>query len=330
MARLLRDADYNRIVKAENLEQIIEDYQSIKLDMEQTAQQEMISKLSQRYITNQIFTNTTEWAVAVQYSAKNLVEYTEADFDDTVTYVGAAQYVAATAYVLNNIVSYNGYQYTALGNTTGNLPTNVTYWTKGARTARVLYKDKIYEAKVASIIGELPTDTTKWTYICDDLTLYYVTLPYTEWDIEETYAPGDTRWYLNKTYTALKASVGIEPTATGASVFWGTGTTYLTSAGVLPTDTSIWTLGDNRNQLIVTYLLDMVLYHLLSRMPRNFSDVRKERYDGNSPQQTGGAIGWLKRVSKGTDNADLPELITSPQRSIMHGNARTKQNNFLW
>ena len=329
MARLLRDSDYNRIIKAENLEQVIADYQSIKLDMEQTAQQEMISKLSQRYITDQIFTNTTELSVTSQYYGKNLVEYTEDDFSDTTQYVGKAQYVAATTYTVGQIVSYNGYLYTALGTTTGNLPSNATYWTKGAKSPRVNYKGSIYEA-ITTVQGELPTDETKWLWICYDLDLFYVTLPYSEWSATETYAPGDTRWFLNKTYTALKANTGIQPGSTDSAIIWGTGTTYITSAGVLPTDTTIWTPGDNRNQLIVTYLLDMVIYHLLSRMPRNFSDVRKERYDGNSPQQTGGAIGWLKRVAKGEDNADLPEIIETPQLRIMHGTARTKQRNFLW
>jgi hypothetical protein len=327
MARLLRDLDYNRIIKAENLEQIISEYQSIKLDLEQTAQQEMISKLSQRYITDQIFTNTTVWDVTKQYKGKNLVEYTEDAFDDTATYTGHAQYVNSTAYVLNNIVSYKGYLYTANGSTTGNLPTDTNYWTKGQRSPRVSYKGKIYEAKSA-VTGILPTDTTSWLYICEDLALYYVTLPYSEWKQTETYAPGYTRWFLDKTYTALKGSKNLIPT--DYPEFWGTGTSYTTAAGVLPDDDSIWTAGDNRNALVVTYLLDMVMYHLLSRMPRNFSDVRKERYDGNSPQQTGGAIGWLKRVASGDDNADLPEKLTGSQLSIMHGSARIKQRNFLW
>ena len=329
MARLLRDSDYNRIIKAENLEQIIADYQSIKLDLEQTAQQEMISKLSQRYIVNQIFTNTSEWDVTRQYSAKILVEYTETAFSDTTQYVGKAQYVAATTYTVGQIISYKGYLYTALGTTTGNLPSNVTYWTKGSKSPRVSYKGFIYEAK-ATVQGQIPTDTTNWTYICDDLSLFYVSLPYSEWNKTETYAPGDTRWFLDKTYTCLKANVNIQPDLTGSTPFWGTGTTYLTSAGVVPDDTSVWTAGDNRNPLIVTYLLDMVIYHLLSRMPRNFSDVRKERYDGNSPNQTGGAIGWLKRVAKGDDNADLPEIIVEPQLRIIHGSAKVKQRNFLW
>lgn len=329
MSRLLRDKDYDRIIKAENLEQIIDDLDSVILDMEQTAQEEMASYLKQRYNTDQIFTDTTVWSLSRQYSGKNLVEYTEDEFDDSATYNGAADYVAATAYTVGNKVSYYGYIYTALGSTTGNLPTNATYWSKGAKTPRVLFNGKIYEAKITGIQGQLPTDENSWSYICDDLKLFYVELPEEEFDIETNYAVGDSIWYLDKTYTAVQASVGLIPSENPNQ--WGSGTTYETDAGVLPDDPSVWTAGDNRNAQIVTYLLDIVIYHLLSRMPRNFSDVRKERYDGNSPQQTGGAIGWLKRVAAGTVNANLPEVITStPQKSIIYGNSRAKQNNFLW
>ncbi len=37
-------------------------------------------------------------------------------------------YSGTTAYVTNDLVTYNGSAYIALGSTTGNLPTNTTYW----------------------------------------------------------------------------------------------------------------------------------------------------------------------------------------------------------
>jgi hypothetical protein len=44
------------------------------------------------------------------------------------TVVGLAAYASGTTYYVNNQVTYNGNVYTALGTTTGNLPTNATYW----------------------------------------------------------------------------------------------------------------------------------------------------------------------------------------------------------
>ena len=65
--------------------------------------------------------------------------------------------------------------------------------------------------------------------------------------------------------------------------------------------------GSERNQMIVSVVIDILIYNLLARV--NNTDIpatRKERYDGNSPQQTGGAIGLLKQIAKGQVEPDLP------------------------
>lgn len=76
MARLLRDLDYLRVIQSDNLAQIIESNQQTKLDVEQSAQSEMIGYLTQRYITNQIFTDTKLFDIAATYNGKQLIEWT--------------------------------------------------------------------------------------------------------------------------------------------------------------------------------------------------------------------------------------------------------------
>lgn len=57
--------------------------------------------------------------------------------------------------------------------------------------------------------------------------------------------------------------------------------------------------GNQRNQLIVLYLMDMILYHLHARVsPRNISQLRVDRYNQ--------AIEWLKMASTGIIQPDLP------------------------
>ncbi|NSW46211.1 MAG: DUF1320 family protein [Bacteroidales bacterium] len=57
--------------------------------------------------------------------------------------------------------------------------------------------------------------------------------------------------------------------------------------------------GNQRNQLIVLYLIDMILYHLHARVsPRNISQLRVDRYNQ--------AIEWLKMASTGIIQPDLP------------------------
>ena len=283
MARLLRDLDYLRVIQSDNLAQIIESNDQVKLDVEQSAQAEMISYLAQRYKVKEVFSNTTVFDIDAVYYAKNLVEFT------------ASTYTQATTYNVGDYAVYNGY---------------------------------VYQCNTNSTTGAF--NASKWDLICADKQLYYITLPYNEFDYYTSYEIGDIVWFENKVYTCAQRCKNIEPTN---SVFWGTGTSYSVT-GVYPTDTTKWTKGDNRNQQIVLYLIDITLYHLHSRInPRNVPDLRKERYNGNSPTDSGGAIGWLKSVAHGNVNADLPEFAPSQGLSMRYGNAATYDSpstNMLW
>jgi len=268
MSRLLRDNDYRRLIQDDNLLQVIESNQSIKLDVEQSAQSEMTSYLTQRYIASSVFSNTSTYSNSISYKGKNLVEYTE------------TAWANATTYAVDDRVSFEG---------------------------------KIYQCIVISL-GFQPTNATYWSYVCDDKALFYITLPNPEYSNTTTYIVGDVVWYNDIVYTCNNVSIGILPTNVG---FWTAGSTYSVTAGTLPTDATKWTAGDNRNQQIVMYLIDITLYHLHSRInPRNIPDLRKERYDGNNPQQNGGAIAWLKRCASGDVTADLPNILPEQGNSI--------------
>lgn len=56
---------------------------------------------------------------------------------------------------------------------------------------------------------------------------------------------------------------------------------------------------EERNPVILMYLIDIILYHLHSNIsPRNIPELRGIRYEA--------AINWLKMVAKGSINPDLP------------------------
>lgn len=64
---------------------------------------------------------------------------------------------------------------------------------------------------------------------------------------------------------------------------------------------------ENRNPKIIQVIVDILIYNLLARLNNiDIPIIRKERYDGNDPRQMGGALGWLRRVSKGEIEPDLP------------------------
>jgi hypothetical protein len=283
MARLLRDQDYLRVVQADNLAQIIESNEQIKLDVEQAAMAEMKSYLTQRYLVNQIFQDLKTFDVSASYTGKQLIQWT------------ATAFSAATVY------------------TTGQY---------------VLQAGNIYKSIAGSAAHAF--NVAEWTFKAVDKTLYYVTLPFSEFEMLRSYVVGDEVYYDNRLYTCLIASKGISPLNTS---FWSAGASYTLTA-TYPDDASKWTQGDNRNQQIVLYLLDITLNHLHSRInPRNIPDLRKERYDGNNALQTGGAIGWLKRVSSGDITADLPQIMPQQGMSIRWGNSdgsTIKTSNQLW
>ena len=279
MARLLRDLDYLRVIQSDNLAQIIESNQQTKLDVEQSAQSEMIGYLTQRYITNQIFTDTKLFDINATYNGKQLVEWT------------APAFSATTVYVDGIFVVYNGYIYKAL-----------------------------------SSIPAGAFNANDWTQICLDKTLFYAIYQNSEYSNVVTYNIGEIVYYNNIDYTCTTSCVGILPTN---SQFWVAGAAYTVPYGYPDVDDfKYWKQGDNRNQQIVMYLLDITLYHLHSRInPRNVPDLRKERYDGNSPTQSGGAIAFLKRVASGDVTADLPQILPQQGMSIRYGSAVAKQTN---
>lgn len=326
MPRLLRTKDYENATFSDNLTEILVEKAQALLQSEQAGQTEMIGYLAQRFITNQIFTNTTRYVSTAVYYGKNLVEYTETAWNGTTTY---------------------------------------------AARARVLYEGKIYECK-ATVTGNNPTNETYWIEICDDLNLYYVTLPVAEWLNTIEYAIGDIVWYLDKQYTCVVANTNIIPNTDNVAI-WGAGTTYSITAknpemafnslityavndkvsynnvmytciqistGNLPTNVTYWTAsatlpywtqGDNRNPLIVTYLIDITMYHFLSALnPRYMTEKVKERYDGDGDLiKAHSAMRWLLDIARGEVNPDLPIIIPTQGKRIEWGTARAKQDNFI-
>jgi len=92
-----------------------------------------------------------------------------------------------------------------------------------------------------------------------------------------------------------------------------------------PSNTIYWTQGDNRNQQIVLYAVDITLYHIHSRISqRQVPDLRVTRYNQ--------AIDWLKMVAKGDITANLPPIPNASGQtgwSIRYGTGYLSSNNYF-
>lgn len=270
----LRASDYLKQIQTDNLNQVIENLDSVRKDTELAAQAEMTSYLVQRYLMTETFRETFRFDPAIAYKAKNLVEYTE------------PAWASATAYLIGDRVVYSGKIYAALTNNTNKQPN---------------------------------TNPTDWLFVVDDLTLYYVTLPQNEWSVKTKYSVGNMVWYADKVYTAVVENIAVTPDSSVAT--WGAGVAYSVTAGTKPTNATYFTRGDNRNQQIVLYMIDICLYHLHSRInPRNIPTLRGLRYEE--------AIKWLNMVASGTVTADLREISPESGVSIRWGSSIKNESKY--
>lgn len=105
--------------------------------------------------------------------------------------------------------------------------------------------------------------------------------------------------------------------------YWNdvTETAIAFAAGTPLSDTTKWTLGDGRNQLIVNHCISIMLYKMHAPISYHNTplDVEKRYLD---------AISWLKDVSSGTINGDLPEIGPTQGVSISWQSSQPKFNHY--
>lgn len=197
-------------------------------------------------------------------------------------YLNATTYAITTSYAINDLTLYNGNVYVCLSTTTGAF--NINDW---------------------SLLGA-------------QYDIFYSFYTNGFFDYYRQYLVNEYCIFDNKIYKALRQSTGVIPTSD--TTIWSFQSNYSTT-GSLPTNTSYWKLGDNRNQQIVNYLIDIVLYHTLSRIsPRNIPELRVKRYDD--------AIAWLKNCAKGDDiTANLTKIQPTQGMRIRFGGSNTKHIN---
>lgn len=276
--------DFAKQIQSDNLSQVTGGDTSISLAAQLTAIEEVTSFLVQKYDLTNEFQPLAQWDPTVVYKATNRV------------YVDAAVYNSGTAYTVGQYTVFTGNFYICTGNTTPGV-----------------------------------FDPTKWTLIAPQYQIFYAAFPFQLFTYDTQYALGDKVWWKDSVYTCLIASqllgqntalqygsyqnlplLNVSPdNVNNGAQFWGSGTPYTVPASTAITDVK-WTKGDNRSQQLVTYLVDITLYHLHSRIaPRNIPDLRVKRYDD--------ACKWLKAVSRGEVTANLPLLAPKQGARIRFG-----------
>jgi hypothetical protein len=277
-------SDYKKQIQSDNLSQITGNDTSILNSAELTAIEETQSYLVQKYDLSNEFQSLLAFDSAVVYKGNTRV-YLDSD-----TYNQSANYVVGNA-----VINANNY-YICKADTTGTF------------------------------------DVNAWTLINPQYTIYYAQYPYQVFDFNTQYSVGDKVFWKDKIYTCLIATqplgqdtalqyrtyqnipdLNISPdNINNGSFYWKFESDYSVPANTAITATTYWTQGDNRSQQLLTFLIDITLYHLHSRIsPRNIPELRVKRYDD--------AIRWLKAVGKGDVTANLPLLKPAQGSRIRYG-----------
>ncbi len=288
-------SDFKKQIQANNLQQIIGSDQSILTSAILTAVAESISYLVQRFITSQEFQDLNVWNPAATYKPTNRV------------------YLDAPAY--SNTGTYN------IGDLT-------------------LQAGNIYQCNTTISVGEAFTPG-HWTLLGPEFTIYYVPYPNPLFQLTACYKVGDIVWWKDRSWICQVATIGSThngdlqavytndipynnsfPDASGQTQWQQTGVApYLVPANTPITNTTYWTLGDNRNQQLLTYTIDIALYHVHCRIaPQNIPDIRVKRYDD--------AKKWLKMAADGDVTADLPVIQPRTGARIRYGSLVRTQTTY--
>ncbi len=285
--------DYYSTIQDENLQQILNSADSFRLVKQSTALTEIKSYLDQRFDTSAEFTDTVQFSYTDEYFAKQRV------------YLDADAYVPASTYNTNALTLSNG---------------------------------NVYKAKQDDITGAF--DGTKWDLLGAQYDLFYVTLPAEEFDCDKIYAKDDEVFRKDKVYKALRDSALL---TNGAKLQYGeysavpgpneypedpnqiqwevqdSGEDYIVTE-TWPTDETIYTAGDNRNQRLVEMNVQMSIYKLSPRIsPMNVPDVWVKNYDD--------CIKDLKAFARGDRHLDMP--VKQPKKHrVSWGSSVRNINNY--
>ncbi|MBK6611856.1 MAG: DUF1320 family protein [Sphingobacteriales bacterium] len=183
--------------------------------------------------------------------------------------------------------------------------------------------NKLRTAELASI-GEMSS------YLSSRYNAQEIFFNIPNWNDTNPYKKDQVVYHNTAIYIALKDNSNTTPPnnynnttnyAINDIVYWqNTYKCIVATTGNEPTDPNYWQLvtepaweqRDPRHPSVVMFLIDMVLYHLHSRIsPRNVPDIRAERYDA--------AITWLKMIAKEQINPALPKPQNNEKQYIIYG-----------
>ena len=304
--------DYIFTIQDRAFSQLVQGDMTKRLKAENTALDIIISHLTQKYDINSEFTDTKAWNPSITYNAwdRVIIDY--------------SAWVSAMSYVVGNCVIYNGNGYVCK---TPN--SDATFTIGNWNLLGAQYSLYYCNFPLTCIYQSVPSYST-------------LANPYAPvFNLQGLYNVGDIVFWKNKTYVCNMATQGIsasnliafytyenvpymnvfpDDTKNNATYqFWSVGTSYSVAAGTLPTDTTKWVLGDNRNPQILECMKHIVIWVLANLLTyHNCPPAWEDRYKES--------INTLKGFAEGKTTARIP-LLQPKQGTRIRFGGRVKQHN---
>ncbi len=274
-------ADFNKQIQKGNLNQVIGSDYTIINSWLLAAQEKATSYLTQKYLTEQEFTNTNQWIFSNTYLAANRV------------YLDAPVYDPTATYAIGNYTVYQNNFYIATATSTA-IAFNPAKWTL------INPQYTLYYAQYPQPYFNINT-----FYNIGDK-VFWAGKVFTALQPSATY---------DNTYR-LQVGVPLPPInyfpGTPGYPQWDAGVTYGIPTNTAITNITYWTQGDNRGQQMVQVCINLVLYYAHARIsPTSIPVHIKENYRD--------AIEWLKDAGDGMITPNLPLKQPNQGNRVRYG-----------
>lgn len=323
-------SDYYKSIQEAQLVQVTGGDNNILLAAESTAMSRAIGMLVQKYDTAKEFTPTQLYSTTTIYRAADRV------------YTTYPTYVNTNSYTVGMYCVYSGQAYVCISNTTGAF--NASAWSNIGSSTSMYYA--AYPYAYFDLYGVYAVDDMVFykgkIYKCLQRTASLSNFVAIQYLYEDNIPPnnvfpddpnnGSNQWKDEGAYTVAANLL--------ASAAYNSGTTYTTgnycqfsgniyictaatTTGQFNPDAwrAVWILGDNRDQLMVTSIVDIALWYVHKRIaPNNIPDLRVDAYNV--------AIEWLRRIRDGIEQAANVPLIQPKSGRRILSDSLVARNNY--
>jgi len=328
MGYLIR-SDYYKSIKEPQIVQITGGDNNILLQAEAAAMERAMGMLVQKYEIDREFTNTQPYSTNTVYRAADRV------------YINYPAYVATNSYIIGNYCTNSGQAYVCTTNTTGVF--NASHWANIGTSTSIYYASFPYppfNLYGNYAVGDKVFYNNK-TYTALQATTQYSNVAAVQFGYNNNIPTGNiypddprngSRWWTdNGSYSVAANLLATAAYNSATSYTIGLyaqfqGNIYVCIANTTgqfdPTKwRTVWTLGDNRSQLMLTSIVDIALWYVhASIAPNNIPELRVDKYNV--------AIEYFRRVRDGVEQANLTLIQPQAGRRIL-ANSLVPRNNYF-